>query len=82
MHSVEKEVSDTLVISLRIRFLIFAVLFGIIFFAVLGLVGVNLPYSSRYLVFILVIALYVVTIVVLEKHRRKRETPGSETAKR
>ena len=59
--------------SPRARLLVLTVLVGIIVVSVLGFSGINLPYSSRYLISVVVIALYFVIVATLERYgRRKR----------
>jgi len=60
------------VMSPRTRLLIFAMLVGIIVVLVLGFVGINLPYSSRYLIFVVAIALYFVIVATLERYSRRK----------
>jgi len=58
--------------SPRTRLLVFAVLIGIILVLVLGFAGINLPYLSRYLIFVVAIALYFIIVATLERYSRKK----------
>ena len=60
------------VMSPRTRLLVFTMLVGIIVVLVLGFAGINLPYSSKYLIFVVAIVLYFVIATTLERYSRRK----------
>jgi pilus assembly protein TadC len=56
----------------RARLLAFTLLVGVITILSLGLLSFDLPYTIRYLILLIAIALYVTTIAALETLRRRR----------
>jgi hypothetical protein len=59
--------------SIRARFAVFTLLFGIIVILFLGFFGIDLPYVVRYLVLLAAIALYVGIVAILGVFRKRRQ---------
>jgi quinol-cytochrome oxidoreductase complex cytochrome b subunit len=58
--------------SPKTRFFIFSVFVGIIVVLVLGLEGINIPYPSKYLIFVVAMVLYFVIVATLESYSRRK----------
>lgn len=72
MAKIRNGKDQELVMSPRTRLLVFTILVGIIVVLVLGFAGINLPYSSKYLIAVLAIVLYFVIATTLERYSRRK----------